>query len=151
MKTPGNPRKFPAVTRMGGVVGLLARWKGSIYKLIGLDIFIWLLFFYIFNCLYRFLLDANQRRPSEYLKRILNSYGSGNANVPSVFQKVVVYCRDFNKNIPLTFVLGFYVTTVLNRWWGLWGTLPWPDDVIHYLTTYLRGQVPEIMSARCNP
>ncbi|CAG0895055.1 unnamed protein product [Darwinula stevensoni] len=112
--------KFASGSRITGIFKLLFRWKGSIYKLIGLDIVIWLLFFYTFSCTYRFLLDAGQR---------------------SLFQKVVVYCRDFNKNIPLTFVLGFYVTTVLNRWWGLWGTLPWPDDVIHYLTTYLNGQV----------
>ncbi|CAG0887088.1 unnamed protein product [Darwinula stevensoni] len=99
-------------------------WQGSIYKLIGLDIVIWLLFFYTFNCLYRFLLDDDQR---------------------DMFEKVVVYCRDFNSNIPLTFVLGFYVTTVLNRWWSLWNSLPWPDDVIHYLTIYLNGQVQGLM------
>ncbi|CAG0895052.1 unnamed protein product [Darwinula stevensoni] len=111
--------KFVPGTRLSGIIRLLVRWKGSIFKLIGLDVVIWLLFFYTFSCIYRFLLDDDQR---------------------TLFEKAVLYCRDFNSNIPLTFVLGFYVTTVINRWWGLWNTLPWPDDVIHYLTTYLNGQ-----------
>ncbi|CAG0889046.1 unnamed protein product, partial [Darwinula stevensoni] len=95
---------------------------GSIYKLIGLDIIIWLLFFYTFSGIYRCILNKTQK---------------------DVFEKMVVLCREFTSIIQTTFVfvLGFYVTTVLNRWWGLWNSLPWPDDVIHYLTTYLNGQV----------
>ncbi|CAG0887089.1 unnamed protein product [Darwinula stevensoni] len=120
MKVNENAPKYATGARIGGIIGILLRWKGSIYKLIGLDIVIWLVAYYSFYCLYNFGLVGDQR---------------------TGFHKVVLYCRDFNKNIPLTFVLGFYVTTVLTRWWGLWNSLPWPDDVIHYLTTYLNGQV----------
>ncbi|CAG0889047.1 unnamed protein product [Darwinula stevensoni] len=113
--------KFSSGIRIGGITGLLIRWKGSIYKLIRLDVIIWLLLFYTFRGIYRYILNRTQK---------------------DEFENVVIYCRDFTSIIETTFVfiLGNYVTTVLNRWWGMWNSLPWPDDVIHHLTAYLNRQ-----------
>jgi hypothetical protein len=33
-----------------------------------------------------------------------------------------VWCR-----IPLSFILGFYVSQVVSRWWDQWGVIAWPD------------------------
>jgi hypothetical protein len=30
--------------------------------------------------------------------------------------------------IPLTFILGFYVSFVIGRWWNWFMALPWPDE-----------------------
>ncbi|CAG0888507.1 unnamed protein product [Darwinula stevensoni] len=119
--TPYNySSKVATGSRVGGIFTLIFRWKGSVYKLLGVDMMIWVLLYSLLSCIYRFVLLPDQRM---------------------MFEKVVLYCRDFSNHIPLTFILGFYVTTVLNRWWGLWNALPWPDDLILYLTSYLSGQV----------
>lgn len=42
-------------------------------------------------------------------------------------------------NIPLTFMLGFYVSLVVNRWWKQYKLLPWPDSfsiMVTGLVTY---------------
>ena len=31
--------------------------------------------------------------------------------------------------MPLTFLLGFYVSLVVKRWWEQYVKLPWPDEV----------------------
>lgn len=33
------------------------------------------------------------------------------------------------ESIPMSFVLGFYVTLVVNRWWEQYKLLPWPDTL----------------------
>jgi bestrophin, other len=47
--------------------------------------------------------------------------------VRRLFEKVVVYCDKFISLIPLSFVLGFYVTYVAGRWWQQYMAIPWPD------------------------
>lgn len=33
------------------------------------------------------------------------------------FEELVKYCKKEAANIPVAFVLGFYVTMIVNRWW----------------------------------
>ena len=33
------------------------------------------------------------------------------------------------QQMPLTFLLGFYVSLVVKRWWEQYVKLPWPDEV----------------------
>ena len=35
--------------------------------------------------------------------------------------------------MPITFLLGFYVSLVVKRWWEQYVKLPWPDEVATYL------------------
>ena len=34
-----------------------------------------------------------------------------------------------SKTLPLTFLLGFYVSLVVKRWWEQYVKMPWPDEV----------------------
>ena len=34
-----------------------------------------------------------------------------------------------NGHIPLTFVLAFYMSNVVQRWWETWKSIPWPDSL----------------------
>lgn len=43
------------------------------------------------------------------------------------FEEVVIYCDNLIKLIPLSFVLGFYVSYVAQRWWKQYKAIPWPD------------------------
>ncbi len=49
------------------------------------------------------------------------------SSVHRLFEKVVAYFDAFLNLIPLSFVLGFYVSYVATRWWQQFLAIPWPD------------------------
>uniref|UniRef100_A0A8B9T6X8 Bestrophin homolog n=1 Tax=Anas platyrhynchos TaxID=8839 RepID=A0A8B9T6X8_ANAPL len=53
------------------------------------------------------------------------------------FEKLSIYCDKYAEQIPVTFVLGFYVTLVVNRWWNQFVNLPWPDRLMRTLMRYV--------------
>ncbi|OON16555.1 bestrophin-3 domain protein, partial [Opisthorchis viverrini] len=57
----------------------------------------------------------------------------------SYFEWVCIYCSQNNDLIPVPFVLGFYVSLVVARWWEQFLALPWPDQLALYLTAYCHG------------
>jgi hypothetical protein len=38
--------------------------------------------------------------------------------------------------IPLSFILGFYVSQVISRWWDQWRAIAWPDRTVNIHTLY---------------
>ena len=42
--------------------------------------------------------------------------------------------------IPLGFILGFYVTQVVNRWWGQYNSIVWPDTLALNLISFMPGR-----------
>ena len=44
-----------------------------------------------------------------------------------LFEMVVKYFDAFLNLVPLSFVLGFYVSYVAGRWWQQFLAIPWPD------------------------
>lgn len=88
--------KFPVATARGHVfVKLLGRWKASVYKLLWKDLAAFLVIFYFLHIVYWFWLDDAQKK---------------------IFEGVVEYCSRYRNYIPLSFVLGFFVTNVMNRY-----------------------------------
>ncbi|XP_063596336.1 bestrophin-3-like isoform X2 [Penaeus indicus] len=98
---------------------LLLRWKGSIYKLVWPELLFYTSLYYTCSATYRFVLDENQRR---------------------TFEKVSIYCESFIDLIPVSFVLGFYVSIVVQRWWDQYMSLPWPDSLALFVSTSIHGQ-----------
>nr|XP_045611052.1 bestrophin homolog 17-like isoform X1 [Procambarus clarkii]XP_045611055.1 bestrophin homolog 17-like isoform X1 [Procambarus clarkii]XP_045611056.1 bestrophin homolog 17-like isoform X1 [Procambarus clarkii] len=98
---------------------LLFRWKGSIYKLVWPELLVYSIAFYLFSFTYRFALSEDQKR---------------------LFEKVSVFCQYFSDLIPLSFVLGFYVSIVVQRWWEQYLSLPWPDSLALFVSTSIHGQ-----------
>ena len=47
--------------------------------------------------------------------------------IPRLFEMVVKYFDAFLNLVPLSFVLGFYVSYVASRWWQQFLAIPWPD------------------------
>ena len=41
----------------------------------------------------------------------------------------------------MSFVLGFYVTIVVNRWWEQYMAMPWPDPLAVFVSTNIQGNV----------
>ncbi|KAG5314106.1 BEST2 protein, partial [Acromyrmex insinuator] len=107
-----------ASSTSGGFTRLLLMWRGSLYKLIYRELLLFLLVFGILSALYRHAFTATQRRE---------------------FEQVVIYCDTLIKLIPLSFVLGFYVSYVAQRWWKQYTAIPWPDKVMHLVALYVTG------------
>ena len=95
-----------ATVRFGGFARLLFLWKGSIYKLVYRELLVFLVAYYAISFTYRFGLGLQSRK---------------------IFENVVAKFDKFSNLIPLTFVVGFYVSVVVARWWNQYMTVPWPD------------------------
>ncbi|KAH1028681.1 bestrophin-4 isoform X2 [Dendroctonus ponderosae] len=104
---------------LGCFLKLLGRWKGSIYKLVWLDLLMFLFVYYSLNMTYRYLLDE-----------------AGKA----LFEMIVKYCYDYGSLIPLSFVLGFYVSVVMTRWWNQYTAIPFPDPLAVFVSATVHGQ-----------
>ncbi|SPP75994.1 bestrophin-2 [Drosophila guanche] len=98
---------------------LLARWRASIYKIIWVDLLAFLASFYCMALLYRYVLRGSDKE---------------------IFEDIVVYCHSYGSLIPLSFVLGFYVSIIVDRWWNQYITVPWPDPLAVYVSALVRGQ-----------
>ncbi|XP_053201055.1 bestrophin-4-like isoform X2 [Panonychus citri] len=107
-----------AESRLSGFPKLLIKWKGSIYKLLYREMIIFCIFFYLIHLIYHLLLDDSQKR---------------------IFNQLSNYCDTFTNFIPLSFVLGFYVTMVVTRWWQQWLAIPWPDKLAMLISAFVIG------------
>ncbi|XP_018579267.1 bestrophin-4 isoform X2 [Anoplophora glabripennis] len=57
-----------------------------------------------------------------------------------LFGQIVEYCREYGSLIPLSFVLGFYVSIVMARWWNQYVTIPFPDSLAVFVSATVHGQ-----------
>ncbi|XP_055058110.2 bestrophin-4 [Misgurnus anguillicaudatus] len=107
-----------ANARFGGFSKLLFRWRGSIYKLLYREFLVFCVLYGFFSVLYRCILNENQQEQFERLAR---------------------YCNKFAKLIPMSFVLGFYVTQAFQRWWGQYTSFPLPDNLMMVVSGNVHG------------
>ncbi|XP_026863331.2 bestrophin-3 isoform X2 [Electrophorus electricus] len=98
---------------------LLLRWKGSIYKLLYREFVVFALLYSMLSLVYRWALADPQKR---------------------LFEKLSLYCDKYAEQIPVTFVLGFYVTLVVNHWWNKFMNMPWPDRLMVLISSRVHGQ-----------
>ncbi|XP_011880372.1 PREDICTED: bestrophin-4 isoform X2 [Vollenhovia emeryi] len=103
---------------LGCFLKLLIRWRASVYKLVWIDLTLFLFIYYSLSGIYRFLLNEEQKR---------------------TFESVVAYCNEYSELIPLSFVLGFYVSIVMTRWWNQYMTIPWPDSIAVFVSSTIHG------------
>ncbi|XP_059968863.1 bestrophin-3 isoform X1 [Mesoplodon densirostris] len=97
---------------------LLFKWRGSIYKLLYREFIVFAVLYTAISFMYRLLLTGAQKR---------------------YFEKLSIYCDRYAEQIPVTFVLGFYVTLVVNRWWNQFVNLPWPDRLMFLISSSVHG------------
>ncbi|XP_029453063.1 bestrophin-3 isoform X1 [Rhinatrema bivittatum] len=98
---------------------LLLKWRGSIYKLLYREFLLFITLYTLLSVMYRFFLTESQKR---------------------YFEKLSLYCDKYAEQIPVTFVLGFYVTLVVNRWWNQFVNMPWPDRLMFLISSNVHGR-----------
>ncbi|XP_048377936.2 bestrophin-2 isoform X1 [Stegostoma tigrinum] len=97
---------------------LLVLWKGSIYKLLYKEFLVFSFMYAVLSVAYRFVLIEEQKR---------------------YFEKLALYCNHYANLIPMAFVLGFYVTLVVNRWWNQYTSIPLPDRLMCVISGNVHG------------
>jgi len=101
---------------------LLRTWKGSVVKLIYAEFLLFLFAYFLLSIIYRHILVAyDLKKQRQY------------------FELLCIYVRRFQSVLPIAFITGFYVSTVVNRWWSTFMTLPFPDKLALKLTTVVAG------------
>ena len=58
-----------------------------------------------------------------------------------IFEKVRQYFGQQGESIPMSFVLGFYVSLIVKRWWEQYRLLPWPDSLALFVSAAIPGVV----------
>lgn len=58
-----------------------------------------------------------------------------------MFERVRQYFGAQSESIPMSFVLGFYVSLVVKRWWEQYKLLPWPDTLALFISAGIPGAV----------
>ncbi|XP_017086359.1 bestrophin-4-like [Drosophila eugracilis] len=99
-------------------LGLLVRWRGSVYKLLWLDLIAFFGLYVLLAIIYRLLINEEGKR---------------------FFEAIMQYCEVNGSLIPLSFVLGFFVRIVMKRWWEQYTTIPWPDAIAILISASIHG------------
>lgn len=102
-----------ATASYGAFFRLLARWKGSIFKLIWMDLLVFVILYSTIALIYH-MSPISSPQMLETHKQILN---------------FLEYVKSMSNSIPLSFILGFFVTLVVSRWIDQFNYLPTTDGV----------------------
>ncbi|EDV96505.1 uncharacterized protein LOC6557537 isoform X1 [Drosophila grimshawi] len=105
--------EVPNGSNFGCFWKILWKWRGSVYKLVWRELIAYLCLYYTINVIYRFALNPNQQ---------------------TLFNKIRLYFAQQGENLPMSFVLGFYVNLVVKRWWEQYRLLPWPDTLALFIS-----------------
>ncbi|TGZ66276.1 hypothetical protein CRM22_005402 [Opisthorchis felineus] len=98
---------------------LLKRWKGSLYKLVWIDLLIYITAYYILNLSYRFAMNDSQKR---------------------IFEDIVDFCEKTKGDIPISFLLGFFVAGIISRWYRMYMYIPWMNEVALHVASSINGR-----------
>uniref|UniRef100_A0A0N4Z4K7 Bestrophin homolog n=1 Tax=Parastrongyloides trichosuri TaxID=131310 RepID=A0A0N4Z4K7_PARTI len=99
-------------------IKVLLRWKGSVWKDIYKEFLIWCLLYIIIAITLHSTLNDDQK---------------------IIFDKISYTIMKYDSFIPLTFMLGFYVTNVVTRWVAIIDNLSFIDAFSIYCTEYISG------------
>jgi len=101
---------------------ILLRWRGSVYKLVFKELLAYVVMYMIINITYRIVLVPK----TECDSTLASCYRW--KTYRETFESFRSYANQNLRSIPLTFVLGFYVSLIVDRWWKQYQLLPWPDS-----------------------
>ena len=106
--------------KLGAFLRLLAIWRGSVFQVIWKDLVVFCSLYGLISLSYRLGFSRDE-------------------SMKLIFEKVCFYFGKYGDYIPLAFILGFYVSQVVTRWWSQFNTIPWPDTIACNLLSYMPG------------
>ena len=95
------------------------------FKIIWHEFALFVFAYALLSCLYRFLLIPHSIEAKQ------------------TFELICIYAEKImtQGRTLITFLTGFYVTQVVNRWWKQFMTLPWPDRLALKVANFIPGNV----------
>lgn len=72
---------------------------------------------------------------------------SGLFELNRIFEKLRQYFGAQSESIPMSFVLGFYVSLIVKRWWEQYKLLPWPDTLALFISAAIPENVRNVSSS----
>ena len=64
--------------------------------------------------------------------------------VKQEFEKFCAYCLRFSEYLPIVFIIGFFVSTIVSRWWDQFCSLPNPEQIAMKVVNFLPAKVIQI-------
>jgi len=113
-----KPKRTTFSEMMLGESRVMCRWRSSLWKLLWKELLAYTLMYLFISLIYRCALTESQQIQFEMLVR---------------------WCGKMYTGLPLTFLLGFYVSLVVKRWWDQYCFLPWPDSIAFFLRGLVVG------------
>jgi len=114
----GSPDSWYYYSKSSGI-SFKKWWARSLPAHIGLELFLYLVCYYMIHLIYKFGLDDSESDISE------KSSKKEFENIVKFFDKTIT---PLSKD--LTFLLGFYVSQIVRRWWDRFKILPNPDSLV---------------------
>ncbi|KIH65077.1 Bestrophin [Ancylostoma duodenale] len=124
------------ISYSGNFCRLLLRWKGSLWRSVWKELLIYLVIYYAIRLFYLIGIDY------------LFEDDDDRDKYRSKFEALCRMFDGYTKLIPLTFLLGFYVSNVVSRqfppnlrcrWWRQFECLAWPEDLLSMLCTVIHA------------
>uniref|UniRef100_A0A1I7XDB7 Bestrophin homolog n=1 Tax=Heterorhabditis bacteriophora TaxID=37862 RepID=A0A1I7XDB7_HETBA len=119
---------------------LLFRWKGSIWKSVWAELLLWLILYATLSITYRFFLPKSQREYGFFYAIFFPTVKKLFIVSSRVFEDICVFFDTYSSFIPITFMLGFYVSAVFTRWWQIFDNIGWIDTPALWISQYIRGK-----------
>ncbi|MFH4976371.1 hypothetical protein AB6A40_003080 [Gnathostoma spinigerum] len=104
--------------RFWGFPKLLIKWRGSVYRLLYREAIVFIVAYYFVAMIYRYVLSSVFQRS---------------------FEQLALACDGFTSVVPITFLMGFYVSLIAQRWWDQYNSIPWPDKTAIMISAYVHG------------
>uniref|UniRef100_A0A8R1XRX2 Bestrophin homolog n=1 Tax=Onchocerca volvulus TaxID=6282 RepID=A0A8R1XRX2_ONCVO len=115
---------------------VLFRWNGSVWKYIYKELLIWIIIFLAISFFYRsnYFLNAQQKMYILFLATFHNN------TAINIFGNLVRYFDTRLEYIPITFILGFFVDTILSRWSNIFINMGYIESYALFIANYIRGE-----------
>uniref|UniRef100_A0A0N5AJ41 Bestrophin homolog n=1 Tax=Syphacia muris TaxID=451379 RepID=A0A0N5AJ41_9BILA len=98
---------------------VLKKWKGSVWKSVGVELSIWLTLYFSIAIVYRKFLSPDAQR---------------------IFESFAYYCRSGVGDIPLTFMLGFFVNLIIQRWTDAFKNMGYLENQAIHISSMIFGK-----------
>ncbi|PAA75944.1 hypothetical protein BOX15_Mlig021055g1 [Macrostomum lignano] len=99
-------------------IKLLFRWSGSVWQLLWLDFLVFILIYVSLAALYHLVLYNDPK-------------------MKATFEITVSWLKTVSTAVPLSFMLGFFVSSVVERWWSVCMSIPWLQTPSFYCQALL--------------
>ena len=152
-------RYHDTTKRFQGFVKLFMVWKGSVIKLIWHDLLVFIVGYFTVSLLYQHVFLYHEA-VAQYFEMICiycekyihlyfqTYYGFGSS---TYLYSLFIYIRgSVMIRTLLIFLIGFYVTQVVSRYWDQFMSLPWPDRIAFKLVSNIPGTVSMIFMKLVN-